>query len=160
VLLSILVTMEFTRPAHRFPTGFTLIELLFVVAIIGVLSSIAVPAIHQAINQARVAKAIADIRTLSGEIAALDSLPVSLAAIGRNAYTDPWGTPYVYTKIQGTNGNGGFRKDRFLVPLNSDYDLYSMGEDRNSQAPLVVKVSHDDIIRANDGGFIGLASRY
>jgi hypothetical protein len=35
-----------------------------------------------------------------------------------------------------------------------------MGEDRDSKAPLVVQVSHDDIIRANDGGFIGLASRY
>ena len=152
--------MQFTRRADPLSIGFTLIELLLVVAIIGVLASLAIPAIHQTINQARIAKAIADIRTIQGEIGALDTLPTSLAAIGRDTYKDPWGTPYVYTKIQGTKGNGSFRKDRFLVPLNSDFDLYSMGEDGDSKPPLVVNVSHDDIIRANDGSFIGLASRY
>ena len=49
------------------------------------------------------------------------------------------------------------RKDRFLVPINSDFDLYSMGKDRISQIPLTAKASRDDIIRANDGAYIGLA---
>jgi general secretion pathway protein G len=52
------------------------------------------------------------------------------------------------------------RKDKNLVPLNSDYDLYSMGKDGESQIPLTVKISHDDIIRANDGAFVGLAIDY
>ncbi len=52
------------------------------------------------------------------------------------------------------------RKDRFLVPINSDYDLYSKGKDGESKAPLSPKVSHDDIIRANDGAFVGLASEF
>ena len=52
------------------------------------------------------------------------------------------------------------RKNRFMVPINSDYDLYSMGKDGQSVSPLTAKASRDDIIRANDGQFIGLASNY
>lgn len=49
------------------------------------------------------------------------------------------------------------RKDRFLHPINSDYDLYSRGKDGESVEPLTAQKSHDDVIRANDGAFIGLA---
>ena len=52
------------------------------------------------------------------------------------------------------------RKDRFLVPINSDYDLYSVGADGESKPTLQNPVSRDDVIRANDGGYIGLAERY
>jgi general secretion pathway protein G len=52
------------------------------------------------------------------------------------------------------------RKDRSLVPLNTDYDLYSMGKDGQTQAPLTSSVSDDDVIRANDGGYVGLAEQY
>jgi len=66
---------------------------------------------------------------------------------------------------QGGNAGGGGgptqpRKDRFLVPINSDFDLYSMGKDRDTVAPLTAKVSQDDIVRANDGAFVGLASEF
>ena len=57
-------------------------------------------------------------------------------------------------------GKGGFRKDRFLVPINTDFDLYSMGADGASVGPLTSAVSRDDIVRANDGGFVGLASDF
>ncbi len=69
----------------------------------------------------------------------------------------------------GGNGGGGgppcgsigqARKDRFLVPINSDFDLYSMGKDGDSVGPLTAQKSHDDVIRANDGGFYGLASNF
>jgi general secretion pathway protein G len=46
------------------------------------------------------------------------------------------------------------------VPINSDYDLFSVGLDGSSLAALTAIVSKDDIIRANDGGFIGLAANY
>ncbi|MFO0774683.1 MAG: pilin [Nitrospiraceae bacterium] len=52
------------------------------------------------------------------------------------------------------------RKDRFLHPINSDYDLYSMGKDGESVEPLTAKKSHDDVIRANDGAFVGLAAQF
>jgi general secretion pathway protein G len=65
----------------------------------------------------------------------------------------------------GTTPDGGSylgeaRKDYFLVPLNSEYDLYSVGKDGESRPPLSVPVSADDVIRANDGAYVGLAANY
>jgi len=57
-------------------------------------------------------------------------------------------------------GNGQARKDRFLVPLNSDYDLYSDGQDGQTTAPITAQKSQDDIIRASDGAYVGLASQF
>ncbi|NOT29692.1 MAG: prepilin-type N-terminal cleavage/methylation domain-containing protein [Planctomycetes bacterium] len=57
-------------------------------------------------------------------------------------------------------GNGGKRKDRFVVPINTWFDLYSMGPDGKSTPPLTASASLDDVIVANDGDYIGLASQY
>jgi general secretion pathway protein G len=84
--------------------------------------------------------------------------PNSLAEIGE-ARIDPWGTPYAYLPIEGAK-IGKIRKDKNLHPLNSDYDLYSHGPDKQSQTPLTANHSRDDIIRANNGGFIGVAKDY
>ncbi len=152
--------------------GVTLIELLIVVAMIGTLAAIGYPIYGTALQKAKVARAIADIRVLSTEIGAYQlfdgGLPLSLADIGRATFEDPYGTPYEYLnfcikkdkKGKCKNPKGKARKDRFLVPLNSDYDLYSKGQDGKSKGPLSAKDSRDDIIRANDGGYIGLASEF
>ncbi|MHB8411164.1 MAG: prepilin-type cleavage/methylation domain-containing protein [Candidatus Acidiferrales bacterium] len=113
----------------------------------------------------KVARAVGDINAIEADLAAYEAsnsgnLPNSLAGIGRGNMLDPWGHPYQYLNFATAKGNGAFRKDRFLVPLNSDYDLYSMGRDGLSQPPITAKVSQDDIIRANDGSFVGLASQY
>ena len=97
-----------------------------------------------------------------------NGLPETLANIGRSTLLDPWGNLYRYLNFhleEGGGGQGGgppkgARKDRFLVPINSTYDLYSVGKDGKSVAPLTAKASKDDIVRANDGGFIGLAVKY
>lgn len=60
----------------------------------------------------------------------------------------------------GPQSGVGSRKDRFGVPLNTDFDLYSMGKDRSSTDSLSTPNSHDDILRANDGAFVGLASDF
>ncbi|MFO0700800.1 MAG: prepilin-type N-terminal cleavage/methylation domain-containing protein [Nitrospira sp.] len=57
-------------------------------------------------------------------------------------------------------GVGGARKDRFLVPINSDFDVYSMGKNLDTVAPLNPPKSQDDVIRASDGGFYGLARNF
>jgi general secretion pathway protein G len=38
--------------------------------------------------------------------------------------------------------------------------LYSMGKDEKSRPPLTAQMSRDDIVRANDGNFIGMAAEY
>ena len=111
-------------------------------------------------------KAVADIRVLDGEIGVFEvnngRLPDSLDEIGRGTLRDAWGNGYEFLNFSTLKGagKGKMRKDRFLVPLNSTYDLYSKGKDGRSQAPLTARDSWDDVIRANDGGYIGLASAY
>jgi general secretion pathway protein G len=117
-------------------------------------------------------------------------LPESLGEIKMGYISDPWGNPYQYLKIiedddseddvenEKNNGNEKSkgkgnqkekltdekkdkpRKDHFLVPVNSDFDLYSMGEDGESQAPFTAEASHDDIVRAGDGKYVGLVSEF
>lgn len=148
----------------RASIGFTLLELIVVVGILGTLASIAVPAYYNYVEKARVTKAIVEIRQLEKEILSFQAinerLPASLDEIGRGNMADPWGNPYQYLDVTTTEGVGKVRKDRFMVPLNSDFDLYSMGKDGSSVSPLTAKQSHDDIIRANNGQYVGIASMY
>ena len=151
--------------AHLRPrqAGFSLIELMIVIGLIGTLAAIAVPNYIQYRDKAKIAQAIGDIRAMEKMIAnfQIDNgrLPASLAEIGMGGRLDPWGTPYEYVTVAGTPP-GKLRKDRFLVPVNSDYDLYSKGQDRKSSTPFTAKASQDDIVRANDGAYVGLASEF
>ncbi len=142
--------------------GFTLIELLIVVAIISILAVIAVPMYMNRVEQARITRTIHEVRDLCTAICAVEAstgaYPASLAVLGQTT-VDPWGNQYQYLLVAGAN-IGQLRKDQFLVPLNTDFDLYSMGPDGASLAPLPPPVSQDDIIRANDGHFIGIAVEY
>lgn len=151
--------------ARRFdPRGFTVIELLIVLAIILTIAAMALPVMADAINDAKIARAVGDCRTMETEIAEYElmngPLPNTLADIGRANFNDPWGYPYEYLNHATMKGNGKARKDRFLVPLNSDYDLYSVGQDGASSSPITAKKSQDDIIRAGDGSYLGLASQF
>ena len=144
--------------------AFTLVEIMVVTVILGALAALAAPRLEEARYRAQVARAITEIKTLEIELYdrlyGTGSLPASLAEIDRATLLDPWGQPYAYTPIVQGRGVGAFRKDRFLVPLNTDFDLYSLGADGLSVGPLSAPQSQDDIVRANDGGFIGLASEY
>jgi general secretion pathway protein G len=73
---------------------------------------------------------------------------------------DPWGYLYQYLDLTTAHGNGQARKDHGPVPINTDFDLYSMGKDGASVSPLTARASRDDIVRANNGAFVGLASDY
>jgi general secretion pathway protein G len=144
--------------------AFSVIEILLVAALIVTLAAIAIPGLYAAVDYARVSRAIADIKVLELDIKTFEltqgRLPDSLSEVRSDTVTDPWGNPYVYTNLTDLKGKGKARKDRFLNPLNSDFDLYSTGEDGKSSTPLTAKASRDDIVRANDGGFVGMASDF
>ncbi|MCK6499308.1 MAG: prepilin-type N-terminal cleavage/methylation domain-containing protein, partial [Nitrospira sp.] len=184
--------------------GFTVIELLIVMAILGALAGLAMPAYLGYLDKARIARCIVEIRSIERVVNAYEKVngayPNNLGEAGAGEMVDPWGNPYEYLNIAafslpGNNGNvggGGHangggnksgawgwllpdeahaagngnsdkgkpRKDRFLHPINSDYDLYSKGKDGESVEPLTAKKSYDDVIRANDGSFVGLAADF
>ncbi len=152
-------------PARRLTAGFTLLELLVVTGIISILASMAIPSFQQALGIARQTRAVQELRALSRDIDAYlirnGALPDALADVGRASLRDPWGHPYAYLRIDGgKKGNGQVRKDHNLVPLNTDYDLYSMGPDGKSVSPLTAAQSRDDVVRAQNGEFYGPASGY
>jgi general secretion pathway protein G len=149
----------------RTSPGFTIIELLAALTLIGLLAGIAIPKYRDLIEKARVAKAIGDIRAIERDLLGYDSLPNSLAQINRHTLRDPWGRAYVYLKFPPPKGKFGgppasARRDRFLVPVNTEFDLYSLGKDGVTSPPFTAKQSVDDVVRANDGGFIGLAKNF
>lgn len=144
--------------------GLTLIELMIVIAIIGVLASIATPAYQDYVEKARVAQAITDISSICVKIEAYwqdaRAYPPDLAAVGAGGMLDPWDNAYQYADLTLNGSTGKARKDRNLVPLNSDFDLYSIGKNGESTPPISTAKSVDDILRANDGRFLDLASKY
>jgi general secretion pathway protein G len=137
--------------------------------IVGILASIAIPNYLRYLEKNKETTAISDIGTIAAKLKEImmensDALPASLAQINVGNYlplTDPWGNPYRYLPLYGRPANqNDARKDHNLHPINSDFDLYSMGPDGVSQKALQNGQSRDDIVRANDGAFVGKASTY
>lgn len=143
--------------------GFSLPELLLSIAILAVLALVAVPSYSNYKERTRVSQAAIDISAIGALIRSYyqdhRDYPSSLSEIGADK-VDPWGQPYVYKVFRTPLDLASARKDKNLVPINSDYDLYSKGKDLATRPPLLATQSRDDVVRANDGAFVGLASSY
>jgi general secretion pathway protein G len=147
-----------------------LLELLIVSVIIGTLTTLVAPNYQDARERAKITRAVTDIGLLAIQLEmhyrSNDELPEFLADLGQAEMVDPWGYPYSYQRIiiDNTGKPAGEheapRKDKFLKPLNTDYDLYSIGSDGATKPALSTQVSQDDIVRAVDGAFIGLAADF
>jgi general secretion pathway protein G len=137
-------------------------DVIALLAAVLVLGSFAIPAFSGYVERGRVARAVSDIGTLSLQLyrwqRESNRLPANLAEAGLGG-DDPWGRPYVYVRAAGTR-ESQLRKDEERIPLNSDFDLYSVGPDGVSALALPAAPSLDDVVRADDGAYIGLAVNY
>ncbi len=136
---------------------------MVVVLLIGILTALAMPYYGSWRNRVNTVQATSDIigneAIVEIYVVANKTLPSSWADIPAARTIDPWGRPYVYYNIE-ANGKGGARKDHALNPLNTDYDMYSVGPDGVSKAQITQTDSLDDVIRASNGGYVGIASGF
>jgi general secretion pathway protein G len=151
-----------------------LVEVLVSVAIVATLFAIALPMLEEYKYRAQVTQAIGDIHTIQSEIAAFTAEngrePDNNVAseIPWSYINDPWGRPYEYLDFatdnligpKGDKKPAHARKDGSDHPINTDYDLYSRGKDGQSKLGLLNEQSYDDVVRANDGRYIGLAHKF
>ena len=144
--------------------GFTLIELMVVVVIVGILVVVAVPVYSGMVEKSKVGAAIADIAKIGQKAVSFklnnNRFPDSLAELSGIPLVDPWENNYRYLNLANIKGKGAARKNRNLVPINTEFDIYSVGKDGASVSPLTAKPSRDDVVWANDGQYIGLAENY
>ena len=149
---------------HLGQRGLTLIELLLILAVLGTVSTIVVPAALGALQKAKVNKAITDIAAIASHVNRFqrdnERWPDIMQELGPVPTLDPWGFDYVYRPSTAADWNANRRRDRWMNPLNWDFDLFSIGPDGDSMAPLPPPVSHDDIVRANGGSYIGEAWKF
>ena len=155
--------------------GFTIIEILMGLAILSVLLGIVLPTYQEHRNRVDIAMAKKDIVMISQRLERFHSLnyhyPEYLSDVGFNRQ-DPWGNEYQYLNLDDVDPKSGkikdgskgpkpsARKKRNLKPLNTDYDLFSMGKDGDYRPNVSAQSSLDDIIRADDGDYIDYAEDY
>ena len=144
-------------------SGWTLVELMFALLVCGVLIALALPAWHKQRNKVLARHAGQEIAMMSAAIEAYRedhrAYPSSLADVQLGGRADPWGRLYVFYNVD-AQGRGGARKDRALNPINTDFDLYSLGADGLTHTQVSHRRSADDVIRANNGRFAGLGAEF
>ncbi|MEE9502844.1 MAG: prepilin-type N-terminal cleavage/methylation domain-containing protein [Candidatus Aminicenantaceae bacterium] len=149
---------------HR--VAFTLIELLIVLAIIATLMGVGMPLYQNQLERARIMVAVSDIESMKERIKDFlfeeRRMPDNLTEVPGAKRQDPWGSPYEYLRIEGNRDVAKFiwRKDQWEIPVNTDYDLFSLGKDGVTAQKFRDEESWDDIIRCNDGTYVGLVSDY
>ena len=139
--------------------GFSLVELLMIMAIVGILASLSIPAYNNYVNKTKTGRAKSEIRTLGTEITgwSLDhsnTPPANLTLIGRDNLLDPWKNPYVYLPVPALQDDLGVHN------LNTDFDVYSKGADGLGTTAGGDPRNKDDITRANDGTFVGMREEF
>lgn len=140
-----------------------MIEALITVALIAILAALALPAYSGYRDRAKSAVAIREIAAMSTRIGLYwqdeHKFPDGLADVKIAGQLDPWGQPYVYYNVD-ARGRGGARKDKALNPVNTDFDVYSLGPDGKTKPQVSQKDSLDDLIRANNGAYVGKAADF
>ena len=157
--------------APRREGGFTFIEVVIAFMILGLLAAIAIPNFVRLLEKDKETQAISDINTIARKLQEYRMefpLPANLATINVGTpplpLIDPWGNPYRYLALYGLTTAeakaAGCRKRQNLNPINTDFDLYSMGPDGDTQENLKAVKGKDDIVRADEGAYVGVADKY
>ncbi|HEY7840945.1 MAG TPA: prepilin-type cleavage/methylation domain-containing protein [Gammaproteobacteria bacterium] len=153
------------RRRHR-NRAYSLAEFAVVLLIVGLMFSMIPPVYFHFMDEAKSEESEQGLAEIAGLIDDFylknGRYPDSLEEVASPVPLDPWGRPYEYLRIDGgpVSGQGKLRKDKNLVPINSDYDLYSKGPDGESVSPLTANPSKDDIVRGRNGKFFGTATDY
>jgi len=147
-------------------SGFTLLELAIVVLVAALVIGTVTPVYLHIIDNKRIDLAVNEISGFQKDIDRFGRrnarFPETLNELYPVPPLDPWGNPYRYTNIRNATSSGTInpRTDNNLKPLNADYDLYSNGPDSISLSPVAASESRDDIVRAKNGNYIGVAREY
>lgn len=157
--------------------GFTLMNLLATLIILSILLVFGVPLLADSgidckdpnkrlgyFTRAKVANSIGRLGEVNLKMQMFelshDRYPTSMAELDLSDPNDPWGNPYVFLNHADVEGNGPKRKNRNMVPVNSYFDVYSVGPDGQTATPFTSIPGGDDIVIANNGEYIGVACFY
>ena len=141
-----------------------MVELAFTVGVVVLMFSLTIPTSLKLIEKVKLQKVEPELEEIAHRIdlyhAQNRKYPDSLTDVYEMLPLDPWANPYQYVNLSGQKKNTKGQRKINAVLLNSDYDLYSMGPDGQSQSPLTAAASRDDIIRARNGNFFGQAGDF
>lgn len=157
--------------------GFSIFELLIALVIASILGTISVWAFGSSapdcsnpdakqnpLMRAKIAETSGNLGEIHMALSRFelshDRYPTTLAEAGVDDVLDPWGNPYQYLVVFGRQDVGPVRKDHNLKPVNTGYDIYSMGPDGETASPFTSTLGQDDIVMAGDGDYFGLACQY
>jgi len=84
----------------------------------------------------------------------------TIDVVERAAIQESVSTEGNFSVFTGVDTDQTRRRDRYMFPLNTDFDLFSLGPDHATATSLGESSGLDDVIRANNGGFFGVAADY
>jgi general secretion pathway protein G len=139
-------------PSDSSIRGFTLIELLIVVAIIGIISAIAIPNLWSAIDKAKQKRTMADMRVLGEAIEVYGHDHHFYPQVGTTTAYDliPHLTPYVMQILP--TRDGWNKVIRYDCSADTAYTLISFGSNFVEDTPYVFGPTfrfRDDIVFRN-----------
>jgi len=141
--------------------GFTLVEFSIAILVAALIIGTATPAYIYLVDKARTNKTIDEIKSMQRDINRFErkgnKYPDSLLEIYPEQPMDPWGNLYQYLNIKNASNPNAInpRTDKNFKKLNIDYDLFSTGADSLSLSPIAASESLDDIVRGDNGDFVG-----